>query len=625
MGISEVHTQIDPFERARCSWRTCASTRASSESGYESEYRIQVSAIILYALRCTDPSTGSHSLPSIIYPARDGVELWPGQSPIENAVQPLQYPSFNTVQMSQASSLVPAPSNTDLSPGVEARELGQRDLDGRTALHRAVIRGSMEDVEYLLSLGLSFNDYDNDGNQPLHHAASKGFAGIIQLLLQKGAHVNASGPGGKTPVHLALRSLDSVHILLGANPTLSLQDNDGNTALHTIFMIATFLDPPLPHVMDSLLDAGADPTIPNDTGITPFHMAIDPPDPAAMPYLCYVEVFLKRIINLAMLPGCGEGLLEIFLDRTKSDRGLQSTINVVNSICKVMIEKGASPNIQLKSGEYLPHAALRSPEEYQWDFELLRILCEKADVDVIATNGDTLLHSAIRGSQSWSSINTYKYINCIEILLDRGAERDIQNEAGDSPLMTALKAKHDEVHITAEVNTLLHGGADPMQTDKAGDLPIYVAFRSYDGERGQTLIQLLVDSFEVWYLDMRESDERSWHSDMRNRDERSWWRDYYHLLYSKPPPHFLLQSLADTSGLPSDIEIPLSKLLLAIAAEKILHELKTEFITDRRSMGLKHQDTITSRDGIVRILRECLALDLNIDQSWYRYLLELFP
>ena len=538
--------------------------------------------------------------------------MWPGPSLLDNAVQPNPYFTFSSTPIPQ----VPVPISTatlsqtiDLPSGAEAGPLDERNPSGKTALHHAVIRGSMEDVKMLLYRGLSVNDCDNDANQPLHHAASRGFAGIIQLLLKNGANVNAHGPGGMTPVHLALRFMDAIRSLLKAHPTLSSQDDDGNTALHMAF-VRTRSNSPLPYFpIMSLLDAGADITIPNHAGITPFHMAIDPPDSNAKPNLDMVGLFLDRIADLSRVTDTSGDLLKRFLDRTEIAYYRKGT--TVNSICKLMIRAGANPNIRLKSGEFLLHTALLGPSTYGWDAELMELLCEKADVGVIAYNGDTSLHIVVR-RRTWYGTSTKH----LEILLRRGAAPNLVNDAGDTPLMVALKFQHyHSAYTTALISTLLDGGANSMPTDKAGVIPIVVAFRLH--ERFQALIKLLVDNFaehaSLGQLGFKAG------------DQREWMNVYLSLLRSGPAGSISLEHLADAPGLPSDIKTPLSKVLLTIAAEIILPRLKARFPDFGRSMSLIYGETDIARNRIVRLLRECKQLDLNIDQSWYHFLLELFP
>ena len=76
---------------------------------------------------------------------------------------------------------------------------------------------------------------------------------------------------------------------------------------------------------------------------------------------------------------------------------------------------------------------------------------------------------------------------------------------------------------------------------------------------------------------------------------------------------------------PADIRDLLSKLLLTIAAKRVWPSIQTNFGACKDRLGLQHPDTQLAQSQMVLILRDCKAFDLDIDQSWYQFLLELFP
>jgi ankyrin repeat protein len=82
--------------------------------------------------------------------------------------------------------------------------------------------------------------------------------------LDYGANVNAIGFKGKTPLHLAVASKGMVQLLLKHQPTLSLQDDEGNTILHyTLLIKGWWYDLDVRATMKKLLSAGVDVNIPN--------------------------------------------------------------------------------------------------------------------------------------------------------------------------------------------------------------------------------------------------------------------------------------------------------------------------------------------------------------------------
>ncbi|KAF6776154.1 hypothetical protein AHF37_04507 [Paragonimus kellicotti] len=96
---------------------------------------------------------------------------------------------------------------------------------GESVLHRAAIRGNMDQVKSLLASGLSPNVRDHAGWMPLHEAVLHGHRDIAEALLKAGATVDApGGPDLDTPLHDAIQNAQAAccELLLahGANPVL---------------------------------------------------------------------------------------------------------------------------------------------------------------------------------------------------------------------------------------------------------------------------------------------------------------------------------------------------------------------------------------------------------------------
>ncbi|KAJ8352494.1 hypothetical protein SKAU_G00239700 [Synaphobranchus kaupii] len=102
--------------------------------------------------------------------------------------------------------------------------LESRDSEGRTALHVAAWRGSLEAVGLLLRGGADTDARDGEGRPPLHSTAWRGHAAIARLLLDSGgATVDlACQQQGATALCIAAQEghADVVAVLLerGANP-----------------------------------------------------------------------------------------------------------------------------------------------------------------------------------------------------------------------------------------------------------------------------------------------------------------------------------------------------------------------------------------------------------------------
>jgi len=111
---------------------------------------------------------------------------------------------MNMLGLGPASPLIaavgfgdPAVIQALLKGGADVHE---KDSDGMTALHWAVLAHHPEAVKVLLAKGADVNAVDRFGYTPLHYAATVDFgdAATVTALLQAGADPNIKDKDGKT-------------------------------------------------------------------------------------------------------------------------------------------------------------------------------------------------------------------------------------------------------------------------------------------------------------------------------------------------------------------------------------------------------------------------------------------
>ncbi|KAH9918246.1 ankyrin [Epithele typhae] len=73
------------------------------------------------------------------------------------------------------------------------------NVEGKTPLHVAALKGNEELVRMLCDLGADVDLADNEGNTPLHYASSWGHITIVQLLIERGCQYHARNNQGFTP------------------------------------------------------------------------------------------------------------------------------------------------------------------------------------------------------------------------------------------------------------------------------------------------------------------------------------------------------------------------------------------------------------------------------------------
>jgi ankyrin repeat protein len=137
----------------------------------------------------------------------------------------------------------------------------------------------LADQEQLLQSGIFHWIYVGD---TALHVASAGYrVRLVQLLLTSGANPNAAANRRRgTPLHYAAdgfitgpawdphKQVSTLESLLAAGAKLDSQDGNGATALHRATRTRCAA------AVTCLLAAGADPTLPNKSGSTPFHLAV---------------------------------------------------------------------------------------------------------------------------------------------------------------------------------------------------------------------------------------------------------------------------------------------------------------------------------------------------------------
>ncbi|MCJ1436861.1 hypothetical protein MMC27_006243 [Xylographa pallens] len=137
---------------------------------------------------------------------------------------------------------------------------------GRNALNHAALRGRLEIVALLLSVGASIDNIDYVGRTPLHCAAMYNEKDVIRLLLDEGADLNKKCTVvGDTPLQYAIarKHDDVVHFLLDAGAQVRTTNLFGESPLHYAAQLG------LKDICRQLLRKGSDPRVKDKRGHVP--------------------------------------------------------------------------------------------------------------------------------------------------------------------------------------------------------------------------------------------------------------------------------------------------------------------------------------------------------------------
>lgn len=115
-----------------------------------------------------------------------------------------------------------------------ATNVNQKNNSGDTALHYAVLSGSLEIVDLLIRNGANVNCQNINGETALMAAAAKGDLSISNLLIEKGSKVNLQNNGGKTVLmYAALEGRNEIeNMLISKGADINAKDKSGNTVAY---------------------------------------------------------------------------------------------------------------------------------------------------------------------------------------------------------------------------------------------------------------------------------------------------------------------------------------------------------------------------------------------------------
>lgn len=337
--------------------------------------------------------------------------------------------------------------------GADIKSTGK---DGTALLHIAADNGDKEMIEYLIGKGIPVNIRDKEDETPFMRAVLGDHRDAVLLLYKLGAKINVQGRDGMTPLMLALinKNLAISSWLIKCNADLYPSNSEGRAALRYAAMLGNTA------IMDLMLKAGeANPNKRDNNYVTPLMTAARSGT---------IEAVKKLLDSGAELESGDDG------DRTP----LMYAASASNrEMLNLLLLRGANIDAKDKDGlTPLMYAVI-----YEQGANAKLLIQKGANIFDTDKAGENVLHIAAKNY-------TQASLNMSDLLMDYGAQPNIQDEKGNTPLMIAVQ--NEDVKL---VNCLLARGANPNIPDKEDYYPLFEAVNKGNKKIINSLIKYRAD------------------------------------------------------------------------------------------------------------------------------------
>jgi ankyrin repeat protein len=267
---------------------------------------------------------------------------------------------------------------------------------------------------------------------------------LALILLNSGANPNSKASDGTSAlIYASQNNLNSLaRSLISAGADANAHKNDGETALFIAAQQGNL------EIVQSLIAAGADIKAARNDGRTVLMAA------ASGGNLRIVQSLIVHGADVLSLDGAGSSAL---MSASGPDAG---------KISEVLLERGADVNTRSNDGAWSPlllSAVRRSSAS------LRALLSHGADANASVQDGRTALHFVTFDKQEFLGGD----IDCIQILLNAGANPNTYDKLGQTPLMNVAEYGDGEA-----AEALLEHGADPAAKNRKGETILAIAQQS---------------------------------------------------------------------------------------------------------------------------------------------------
>lgn len=356
-----------------------------------------------------------------------------------------------------------------ISKGVNIEEKNKR---GETALFIAVQGEQNELINYLASLGANIHSTSTEGETPFMASFSKNFTTFISLMNEK--NIYSKDSSGESCLHIAIRNnvkKEIAQYILEKSILINNVNMTGDAPLH----IAVSIDN---EVLGTLLiEKNADIFLLNDKGFSPLTLAIELGGKRPEWF------FNKKTLSskdengsTALHIAAQKGYARVIKDMVNNGADINATNNNSETplfsalkgdsyhVIKILLTFPENPFVYISKRDFLGNSPLHICVKEK-AYNSAKLLLSTA-------NGNTTFVnlSNQRGSTALHEAATFGDVTMIKLLLAYNADINAQDNAGKSPLSSAILSSRMEAS-----RLLLLSGSSPVQQDMYGVTPLHEA------------------------------------------------------------------------------------------------------------------------------------------------------
>ncbi|MBE0544202.1 MAG: ankyrin repeat domain-containing protein [Verrucomicrobia bacterium] len=296
------------------------------------------------------------------------------------------------------------------------------------------------------------------GLTPLHLAAQRGQLGAAAFLLDKGANVKARDPEGNSVLHLILLSRTPWIAGHPSNAWIERQKQDPQKEKLLRLLTATNDFQSVNHVAASVaffLACGADAGAKNKSGKTTLKLAMDE------------HTMLSDEDRAALLPLFSQGGDGLDARDENGETALhRAAREILGDNTGALIAAGADLNATNNLGRTPLHAAVEKLGGWGDSQPFTLILNAKPNVNAQDNEGLTPLHVLVLSDSIFIREAT-------EALLAAGADPNLRDEAGRTPLLSSLAGKWPWRAAGASLGQLVAARAKTDAADNQGNTALH--------------------------------------------------------------------------------------------------------------------------------------------------------